>query len=93
MNLTLSINLGTFGLPKCLHIPIAAANVEGLETCVGKVLARRVSRSGRKNAVLPASHPALPPGWVNFTRSQVGQIYLLWVSEGDRAISSRAMIA
>lgn len=54
--LTHRMNLATFGLPKCMHIPIAAASVEVLESSVGTVLARRVSRRGRTNAVLPASH-------------------------------------
>ena len=39
---------------------LAAASVELLDSSVGTVLAPRVSRSGRMDAVLPASHPAPP---------------------------------
>lgn len=52
-----SVKNQTFGLQKCLQIPIAAASLEVLESVVGIVEARRVSRDGRVNAVLIKAHP------------------------------------
>lgn len=58
------MNIESFGLPSCLHLPIAVESVDLLEARVGRVVARRISRQGRINAVLIESHPApsLTPG-------------------------------
>lgn len=50
------MNLETYGLPPCLHIPVAAASVSVLEQFVGTVLERRTSRAGRMNALLIQPH-------------------------------------
>lgn len=41
----------TFGLPPCLHIPIAARNVDAIVEYVGTLTDRVVSRNGRINAL------------------------------------------
>lgn len=41
----------TFGLPPCLHIPIAASSVEAIVEYVGTITGRVVARDGRINAL------------------------------------------
>jgi hypothetical protein len=49
-----------FGLPRSLHVPIAATSVEALQTHVGDVVAERRFRDGRPGALLVES--TAPPG-------------------------------
>lgn len=46
----------TFGLPPCLHVPIASANLAALEQYVGRIAQRVVAGDGRVNAVLVIPH-------------------------------------
>jgi hypothetical protein len=41
-----------FGLPPCLWVPIAAVSVAAVERFVGRIVAQRMSRDGRVNAIL-----------------------------------------
>ncbi len=44
-----------FGLPDCLHVPIAASGPDAVETYVGPIVRREVGRSGRISALLVQS--------------------------------------
>jgi hypothetical protein len=50
-HVVLDPSANTFGLPPCLHVPIAAAGIEAIEEYVGAVTDRIVARDGRTNAV------------------------------------------
>ena len=49
----------TFGLPRCLQVPIAASSIEVLTASVGAMVASRISRKGEFTAVLIKSHPSV----------------------------------
>jgi hypothetical protein len=51
----------TFGLPPCLHLPIAAADIEAITKYVGTVVDRIVASDGRFNALcIEPYNPLLP---------------------------------
>jgi hypothetical protein len=58
-----------FGLPSSLHVPIAAASIEAIDTFVGDVLRERLGREGRPKALLvqtpPRSVEAGVPLWTS----------------------------
>jgi hypothetical protein len=45
-----------FGLPRCLWVPIAACDAVAIETFVGRLLAQRVRKDGRIDALLIETH-------------------------------------
>jgi len=51
----------TYGLPRCLLIPISAVSVDAIRLYVGEVLLSRTGRNGRVNAVCvrPQDYPVL----------------------------------
>ena len=49
-------NSQTFGMPPCLRVPIAAADIDSIETYVGTVVKTVKSRRGRINAMLITPH-------------------------------------
>lgn len=55
------MSIATFGLPECLRIPVAVANLGILEAQVGQIISRLTSRSGRIDALLVEAHPVPSP--------------------------------
>jgi hypothetical protein len=47
----------TFGLPDCLHVPIAASGTAAIEAYVGPIIQREIGRDDRVNALLVQGPP------------------------------------
>ncbi|MDF7826414.1 hypothetical protein P4B35_20460 [Pontiellaceae bacterium B12227] len=56
MNAPVDPNSQTFGMPPCLRVPIAAANLDAIETYVGTVRRTVAGRDGQTKALLIEPH-------------------------------------